>query len=350
MSGERALGQRAGRIGLRGCGHQLARGAAPARRRATARARRRSPSVTMPDQLAVAVDDAGHAEPLGRHLAQRVDHRAPRPSRSGISSPVCISSSTRSSRRPRAPPGWRAAKSSARKPRRSSSATASASPSASAAVVLAVGARPSGHASSRNAHVEHHVRRTRRASTPGRRSSRPRACRAAARRARGSDLVGRRRCSKRRAARRRASSMPRSPCRPSAACRKNAGVPVRRASRRSCGRSRPDLPMPRHDDLALAAPRARRPQRERPRRALAASASSARTSMSQASAVPTRRRASTCGVAPGLARWRGLMRAPPGSRAARSIAQGREQRRQLVERIRVRAVGQRARRDPRAPR
>ena len=49
--------------------------------------------------------------------------------------------------RPRLPPGCERAKSSSRKPRASSRATASASPSAICAVVLAVGARLSGHAS-----------------------------------------------------------------------------------------------------------------------------------------------------------------------------------------------------------
>ena len=52
-----------------------------------------------------------------------------------------------SRRRPSAPAGCERAKSSAVKPRASSSATASASPIASAAVVLEVGARPSGQAS-----------------------------------------------------------------------------------------------------------------------------------------------------------------------------------------------------------
>ena len=56
-----------------------------------------------------------------------------------------------SSLRPSAPPGCERAKSSSRKPRASSSATASASPSAICAVVLAVGARFSGHASSSTA-------------------------------------------------------------------------------------------------------------------------------------------------------------------------------------------------------
>ncbi len=52
-----------------------------------------------------------------------------------------------SSRRPSAPPGCERAKSSTEKPRASSTVSASASPSASAAVVLAVGASPSGQAS-----------------------------------------------------------------------------------------------------------------------------------------------------------------------------------------------------------
>ncbi len=67
----------------------------------------------------------------------------------GMSSPVCIRSSTRSSCLPSRPPGWSTAKSSTVKPRRSRSAMLSASPIASAAVVEAVGARPSGHASVR---------------------------------------------------------------------------------------------------------------------------------------------------------------------------------------------------------
>ena len=52
-----------------------------------------------------------------------------------------------SSRRPSDPPGCDRAKSSTEKPRASSSVSASASPSARAAVVLAVGASPSGQAS-----------------------------------------------------------------------------------------------------------------------------------------------------------------------------------------------------------
>jgi hypothetical protein len=48
---------------------------------------------------------------------------------------------------PSLPPGWRAAKSSSRKPRFSERAIARASPMASIAVVEAVGARLRGHAS-----------------------------------------------------------------------------------------------------------------------------------------------------------------------------------------------------------
>jgi hypothetical protein len=63
-----------------------------------------------------------------------------------------ITSRTRSSSfRPSEPPGCSAAKSSRRKPFTWSSATASASPSASATVVLVVGARSWGHASSATA-------------------------------------------------------------------------------------------------------------------------------------------------------------------------------------------------------
>ncbi len=66
----------------------------------------------------------------------------------GISSPLCIMSLTcSSSLRPSAPPGCDSAKSSCVKPRASSSATASASPITSVAVVLEVGASPSGQAS-----------------------------------------------------------------------------------------------------------------------------------------------------------------------------------------------------------
>ncbi len=66
----------------------------------------------------------------------------------GLSSPVCIASATRvSSRRPRLPPGWMAAKSSLEKPRACMTAMASASPRAIIVTAEAVGASPSGQAS-----------------------------------------------------------------------------------------------------------------------------------------------------------------------------------------------------------
>src|SRR6266487_4218525 len=62
--------------------------------------------------------------------------------------PPCMRALTRISRLPSFPPGWRLAKSSCRNPFSTSSVIASASPIASAAVVLAVGTRFMGHASS----------------------------------------------------------------------------------------------------------------------------------------------------------------------------------------------------------
>ena len=66
----------------------------------------------------------------------------------GTSSPLRMTSRTWvSSLRPKAPPGWDSAKSSALKPRASSRAAARASPRANCTVVLAVGARFKGQAS-----------------------------------------------------------------------------------------------------------------------------------------------------------------------------------------------------------
>ena len=59
-----------------------------------------------------------------------------------------ITSPTVTSMRPIEPPGWNSAKSSRLNLRRRATAIASASPIASIAVVLDVGARPTGHASS----------------------------------------------------------------------------------------------------------------------------------------------------------------------------------------------------------
>ena len=98
---------------------------------------------------AAGIDDHAHAEALLRHDHQALGERVMPGSTTGRSSPVRITSATcSSSLRPSAPPGCERAKSCGVKPRASSSATASASPIASVAVVLAVGARLSGQASS----------------------------------------------------------------------------------------------------------------------------------------------------------------------------------------------------------
>ena len=83
-----------------------------------------------------------------RHLVDDVGHRGRRCGRSARRRPECITFSTRISLRPSLPPGWSDANCSSRNPLRTSSVIASASPSASAAVVLAVGTRFIGHASS----------------------------------------------------------------------------------------------------------------------------------------------------------------------------------------------------------
>src|SRR5438876_4553317 len=106
----------------------------------------RSPAVTTPWRLPCRSTTAT----VPRFSASKTTHS--RIGRSGSrvgTSFVSITSATRSSRfRPSVPPGWNAAKSSRRNCFFSSSVTARASPSASATVVLAVGARVSGHASS----------------------------------------------------------------------------------------------------------------------------------------------------------------------------------------------------------
>ena len=135
---------------------QSSPGRASSRRRRSARGcrpprsmcRRRSPSVMMPSSAVVVVDDAGHAEALARHLVDHVAHPRVGATRSGTacrraSAPRRASAACRACRRDagsRSPP--------ARKPFSTSSVIASASPIASAAVVLAVGTRFSGQASS----------------------------------------------------------------------------------------------------------------------------------------------------------------------------------------------------------
>ncbi|SVK46631.1 Uncharacterised protein [Acinetobacter baumannii] len=109
--------------------------------------RRRSPSVKMP-----AIFIRSSQITVRPRFLRVISSSASRNEASaltwGISSPLCMISLTRSSNlRPSAPPGCDSAKSSGVKPRAFSSATASASPITSVAVVLVVGASPSGQAS-----------------------------------------------------------------------------------------------------------------------------------------------------------------------------------------------------------
>src|SRR5258706_791751 len=109
--------------------------------------RRKSPSVKMPRSLSLS--STMHVMPMPFLVISTIAAgRSASGEFFGSRSPGRMMSATCTSRRrPSVPPGWCWAKSSLRNPLASSSATASASPSASAAVVLAVGARFSGHAS-----------------------------------------------------------------------------------------------------------------------------------------------------------------------------------------------------------
>ena len=162
----------------------------------------------------------------------------------GSAAPVRITSATRvSKRRPSAPPGCERAKSSAEKPRASSSASASASPSASAAVVLAVGARPSGHASSSTA-----ASRCTSAACASELCSLPVSAMSRA--------PSRFRCGVSATSSSVSPELdsistissgviiPRSPCDASAGCTKNAGVPVEASVAASLRPMWPDLPIP----------------------------------------------------------------------------------------------------------
>src|SRR2546429_4984797 len=201
----------------------------------------RSPAVTTPTRLPARSTTAT----VPRFSASSTTH-----SRMGRSGPrvgmsfASITSATRSSRfRPSAPPGCSAAKSSRRNPFFSSSVTARASPSASATVVLAVGARVSGHASS---------------VTPA--SSTTSACRASSES--GSAVIAMigtpRRFSwftspnrssdvplfDRRIATSSRPTMPKSPCSESTGWRNEAGVPVEVKVAAILRAIRPDLPTP----------------------------------------------------------------------------------------------------------
>src|SRR5213080_3251975 len=171
--------------------------------------------------------------------------------------PVSITSPTRSRRfRPSAPPGCTAAKSSRRKPFTSSRVTARASPSASAAVVLAVGASVSGHASS--ATLASSTTSTWRASTES--GSPVRAIRRTPRRLSwltrpnsSSDAPLR----DRRMATSCRPTIPRSPCSESTGWRNDAGVPVEVKVAAILRAMRPDLPTP--ETITRPAASARRP-------------------------------------------------------------------------------------------
>ena len=110
--------------------------------------RRKSPSVKMPARRPCSSMTAVKPRPL-RVISSRASFTDVCGLTWGKRSPLCMMSSTLSSkRRPRAPPGCEKAKSSAVKPRASNKAIASASPSTSATVVDEVGAKLSGQASS----------------------------------------------------------------------------------------------------------------------------------------------------------------------------------------------------------
>ena len=118
-----------------------------AKSRTRPRPRRRSPSVKMPRRDCLRRPPRSCPCPCRsfRRPHRRASHRA---ATIGSAAPMRMTSRTWvSNRRPSAPPGWERAKSSTENPRASSTVSASASPSASAAVVLAVGASPSGQAS-----------------------------------------------------------------------------------------------------------------------------------------------------------------------------------------------------------
>ena len=206
-------------------------------------ARRRSPSVNTPCTRSAPSTITVIPRPL-RDISARPSTSGVCGRTRGTSAPRRMMSSTRvNTRRASAPPGCERAKSTAVKPRASSSATASASPIASAAVVLAVGARLSGQASSG----------TLTSST---------AAAASARFELGAPVIVRRGTPRRFKCGTSSSSsgvspefdtasttsmrviMPRSPWLASAGCRKNAGVPVLASVAAILRATWPDLPMP----------------------------------------------------------------------------------------------------------
>src|SRR6202049_263192 len=213
----------------------------------------------------------------------------------GSATPVRMTSRTWvRSLRPSEPPGCERAKSSTEKPRASSKVSASASPSASAAVVLAVGASPSGQAS-----VSTLASRCTSAANASDDCSLPVS---AINLAPWRLKCGTRDTSSSVSPEFESSStmssaviMPRSPGLASATCTKNPGVPVDASVAAMLRAIWPDLPMPvtttrpRHSNSARAAARNAAPRRASSARMAAASvASTARASLSTRSgSMPT---------------------------------------------------------------
>jgi hypothetical protein len=113
--------------------------------------------VNTPEQAARGVDHRGHAEALAAHFQQALFERGgDGHARQVVAAPHDVADMQQQLAAQR-PARMRTREILAVKPRASSSATASASPMASTAVVLAVGARFSGQASSATADVDVHV-------------------------------------------------------------------------------------------------------------------------------------------------------------------------------------------------
>ena len=170
---------------------------------------------------------------------------------------VTITSSMRvTRRRPSAPPGCSRAKSSRRNPLYSSRATANASPSASAAVVLVVGARSCGHASSRthaSSDTVHSFANAEPVSPVMPIERTPRPCRCSSRASTSSDSPD----LESRIATSPGPTMPRSPCTLSMGWRNVAGVPVEVRVAAILRAMSPDFPTPvtmtRPSDSAISA-------------------------------------------------------------------------------------------------
>ena len=204
---------------------------------------RKSPSVKMPTSRpdsSITLAAPGRPTVL---ITPAVSRRLALAETVGLAAPVRITSRTRTRRLPSAPAGCSSANCSGENPRRWSTVMASASPRASSAAVLAVGARPSGHASGTGP-----ISRTTSA-----------ACASELRCPPVSAMIGvdrrlsagnRRRISsvsplfERASTRSPGTTRPRSPCSASAGCRKSDGVPVEAKVALIFWAMKPALPMP----------------------------------------------------------------------------------------------------------